>query len=55
MLNKTDREMVLLLVDLNAKVGINNIGSETVMGKQGMRMTGLMFLDFFAETTIMVI
>ena len=52
-----EREVTILMGDFNAKVGSNNTGYESVMGKHGlgqMNENGEMFADFCAENNIVI-
>lgn len=55
MRNRKEREMTLLMGDLNAKVGADNLGYERIMGLHGkgvINESGQLFVDFCAENNL---
>ena len=57
MKDKKEREITILMGDMNAKVGGNNSGYERIMGQHGkgdMNENGQLFVDFCAENNMVV-
>ncbi len=55
--DRTQRELLILMGDLNAKVGQDNSGYTAIMGKQGvgeMTENGQLFADFCADNNLVI-
>jgi len=55
--NVPRRDIVLVIWDVNAKLGSDNTGRELVMGKEGlgvMNENGELFADFWAQNNLVI-